>query len=74
MEPATHHKKINPEILLSKRNSGPKSGTETEGKAIQTLLHLGIYPICIHQTQADTKKRLPISALNSCSLRGSAGD
>ena len=26
-------------------------GAETEGKAIQRLLHLGIYPIYSHQTQ-----------------------
>jgi hypothetical protein len=27
-----------------------KNGTETEGKAIQRLPHLGIHPICKHQT------------------------
>jgi hypothetical protein len=30
----THIKNINPELLLSKYNTGPKSGAETEGKAI----------------------------------------
>jgi hypothetical protein len=28
-----------------------QSGTETEGKAIQRLPHLGIHLICRHQTQ-----------------------
>jgi hypothetical protein len=28
-----------------------KCGAETEGKAIQRLLHLGIHPIYSHQTQ-----------------------
>ena len=28
-----------------------KCGAETEGKAIQRLLHLRIHPICRHQTQ-----------------------
>jgi hypothetical protein len=28
-----------------------KCGAETEGKAIQRLPHLGIYPIYSHQTQ-----------------------
>jgi hypothetical protein len=31
----THHKKINPEFLLSKGNAGTKSGAVTEGKTIQ---------------------------------------
>ena len=31
--------------LLSKRNMRTKSGTETAGKAIQRLPHLGIHPI-----------------------------
>jgi hypothetical protein len=33
MVPPTHLKNINPELLLSKRNAGTKSGAETEGKA-----------------------------------------
>jgi hypothetical protein len=45
MGPPTHLKNINPEFLLSKGNAGTKSGTETEGKAIQRLPHLGIHPI-----------------------------
>jgi hypothetical protein len=28
-----------------------KFGDETEGRTIQTLLHLGIHPIINHQTQ-----------------------
>jgi hypothetical protein len=40
------------ELLLSKRNTGTKSGTETEVKAIQRLPHMGIHPICNHQTQS----------------------
>jgi hypothetical protein len=50
---ATHpfEKKINPEWFLSKGNAGTKSGAETEGKAIQRLPHIGIHPICRHQTQ-----------------------
>jgi hypothetical protein len=47
----THLKNINPEFLLLKGNTGTKNGAETEGKAIQRLLHLGIHPICRHQTQ-----------------------
>jgi len=47
----THLKNINPEFLLSKGNAGTKSGAETEGKVIQRLPHLGIHPICRHQTQ-----------------------
>ena len=46
MDRATH-----PELLLSKGNTGTMSGAETEGKAIQTLPHLGIHPIYSHQTQ-----------------------
>ena len=33
MTPPTHFKNINPELLLSKGNTGTKSGAETEGKA-----------------------------------------
>jgi hypothetical protein len=51
MGPPTHLKNINSEFLLSKGNAGTKSGAETEGKATQRLTHLGIYPICRHQTQ-----------------------
>jgi hypothetical protein len=32
-------------------NTETKYGTETGGKAIQRLLHLGIHPIYSHQTQ-----------------------
>jgi hypothetical protein len=41
MEPLTHPKTFNPELLLSKENAGTNSGTETEGKATQILPHLG---------------------------------
>ena len=41
MWPPTCLKNINPELLLSKGNAGTKSGTETEGKAIQKLPYLG---------------------------------
>jgi hypothetical protein len=41
----THLKNINPEFLLSKGNTGTKSGAETEGKAIQGLPHLPLHPI-----------------------------
>jgi hypothetical protein len=44
-------KNFNPELLLSKRNTETMSGTETEEKAIQRLLHLGIHPTCRHQIQ-----------------------
>jgi hypothetical protein len=37
MRPSTHLKNVKPEFLLSKGNAGTKSGTETEGKAIQRL-------------------------------------
>jgi hypothetical protein len=46
-------------VLLRRGNKIPmggvketKCGAETEGKAIQRLPHLGIYPIYSHQTQA----------------------
>ena len=42
---------FNPECLLSKGNVGTKNGTETKGKAIQRLSHLGIHTIYRHQTQ-----------------------
>jgi hypothetical protein len=44
-----HLKILNPEMFLSKGKTGTKSGTETEGNAIQRLPHLGILPICRHQ-------------------------
>jgi hypothetical protein len=36
--------------ILSGGNTVTKCGTETEGKAIQRLPHLGIRPIYRHQT------------------------
>jgi hypothetical protein len=50
MRSPTHLKKFNPEWFLSKEKAGTKNGAETEGKAIQELTHLGIHPICRHQT------------------------
>jgi hypothetical protein len=41
---------IIPEMFLSKGKTETKNGTETGGKAIQRLPHLGIHPICRHQT------------------------
>ena len=37
--------------ILTGGNIETKYGAETEGKAIQRLPHLGIYPIYSHQTQ-----------------------
>jgi hypothetical protein len=37
--------------ILTGGNMEAKCGAETEGKAIQRLPHLGIHPICNHQTQ-----------------------
>jgi hypothetical protein len=51
MKPSIHLQNVNPELLLSKGNTGEKSGAETEGKAIQKLFHLGIHLMCRHQTQ-----------------------
>jgi hypothetical protein len=50
MGPPTHLKIVNPEIFLSKGKTGTKNGTGVEGKAIRRLPHLGIHPICRHQT------------------------
>jgi hypothetical protein len=36
--------------ILTGGNMETKCGAETEGKAIQRLLHLGIHPIYSHQT------------------------
>ena len=67
-------------VLLRRGNKIPmgedtKCGAETEGKDIQRLSHLGIYPIYSHQTQ--TLLWIPISGLltgawYSCLLRGPA--
>jgi hypothetical protein len=37
--------------IITGRNMETKCGAETVGKAIQRLPHLGIHPICSHQTQ-----------------------
>ena len=34
MGPPTHLKNFNPELFLSKENTGTKSGAESEGKAV----------------------------------------
>ena len=51
-----------------------KFGTETEGRSIERLPHLGIHPINNHQTQtmADANKSLLTGAWYSCLPRGSA--
>jgi hypothetical protein len=68
---ATHP---SPKLFLSKGNAGTKSGTETEGKAIQRLPLLGIHPTCRHQTQTlitEAQKCLVTRGCYSCLLRGS---
>jgi len=37
--------------ILMRGNTGSMSRAETEGKATQRLTHLGIHPMCSHQTQ-----------------------
>jgi hypothetical protein len=46
--------------ILKERNTEPKSGAETEGKAIQRLPHLEIHPTYRCQTQ--TLQQMPRSA------------
>jgi hypothetical protein len=48
-------------LLLFKGNAETKSGIETEAKTIQRLPHLGIHPICRHQTQILAVPREAIS-------------
>jgi hypothetical protein len=50
--------RVDTSVLLRRGNKIPMEGltettygTETEGKAIQRLLHLGIHPIYSHQTR-----------------------
>ena len=50
--------------ILMGKNTGTKSGAETQGKAIQRLPHLGIHPICSHQTQT------PLLMSKKCLLTG----
>jgi hypothetical protein len=47
----THLQNFNPELLLSKGNTGTKSRAETEGMAIQRLSQMEIHPICRHPSQ-----------------------
>jgi len=50
-----------------------KHGAKTEGKVIQRLPHLGIYPMSPNpDTIVDAKKCMLIGAYYSCLLRGSA--
>jgi hypothetical protein len=51
MGPPTYLQNFNPELLLSKGNTGIKSGAETEGKAVQKLSTWGSIP------HADIKPR-----------------
>jgi hypothetical protein len=60
MGSSIHLQNFNPELLLSKGNTGTKSRAETEGKGIQRLPHLGIHSKCGLQTQ--TLLGLPRSA------------
>ena len=75
MGPPTHLKDFNPDLFLSKENTRTKSGTETEGKAIQSLTNLGD-PSYLQtpnsDTIADAKNCLLTRAWYSCYLRGSA--
>ena len=48
----THLHNFNPELPLSKGNTGTKSGEE--GKAIQSLPHLGMDPSHMQTTNPDT--------------------
>jgi hypothetical protein len=52
MGPATHLKIFNPEMFLSKRKTGTKNGTKTEGKAGQWW-HTPLIPELGRQTQVD---------------------
>ena len=45
-----HLKVFNPEMFLSKGRKGTKNGAETEGRATGGLPHLGLHPVCRHQT------------------------
>jgi hypothetical protein len=67
----THFKMFNPELFLSKRNAETKIGAETEGKAIQRLPYLGIYPMCSHQIQTLFLMCLQTGAWYGYPLRGS---
>ena len=53
MKLPTHFKVFNPEMFLSNRRTGTKkkNGAETEGRANWGVPHLGIHPVCRHQTQ-----------------------
>jgi hypothetical protein len=46
MRPTNHLQNFNPELFLSKGNTGTKIRAENEEKAIQRLLLLGIHPKC----------------------------
>jgi len=55
--------------ILTGKNTGTKSGAGTEEKVIQTLPHLGIHPICSHQTLS--LLLMSKGARYGCLLRGS---
>jgi hypothetical protein len=69
MGPPNYLQNFNPDLLLSRGNEGKKSGAETERKAIQRMLHLGIHPI-LHTpnpgTIVDAKKCLLTGDWSSC--------
>jgi len=46
---ATYLKNFNRGMFLSKGKTGTKNETESEGKVMHRLPHLGIHPICRHQ-------------------------
>jgi hypothetical protein len=51
MGPSTCLQNFNPELLLSEWNTETKRRDETEGKAIQSLPHLGTHSTCSNQLQ-----------------------
>ena len=55
MGSVTHLQIFNLELLLSKGNTGTKSGAETEGKAIQRLPTYGSIPNADIKPDMDTK-------------------
>jgi hypothetical protein len=68
MEPPTNLKIFIPETLLSKGNTGTKTGAETEGKATQRLLAAG-HPSNMQSPNPDT-----IAHVKKCLLKGAYMD
>jgi hypothetical protein len=60
MGPPTHLQNSSPQLFLSNGNTETKSGTKTEGKAIQRLPYLESHLTSRHQTQ--TLLRMPRTA------------